>query len=193
MNTKIKKILRIFLIFIIIICSIFIAIISSSKQKNEEIIASTYNIFNEENIQNKIENIDNIEELSINNENFDIIGILKIDKIGFEGLVYEGTNLDILEKGVGHFENTPTINGNVCLAAHNTNKYWSKLYTLKNDDTIIYTSMLGTKTYKVFSINEIEETNWEPLENTDENTLTLITCIKGKSNLRLCVQALEIK
>lgn len=191
MNTKIKKILYIFLIIIIITFSIFIAIISSKNKKDKDIISSTYDIFNNENIQNKIENINDIEELSINNENSNIIGILKIDKIDFEGLIYEGTSLDILEKGVGHFKNTPILNGNVCLAAHNTNKYWSKLYTLKNDDTIIYTSMLGTKTYKVFSIKEIEETEWSALENTNENILTLITCVKGKPNLRLCVQALE--
>lgn len=191
MNTKIKKILYIFLIIIIITFSIFIAIISSKNKKDKDIISATYDIFNNENIQNKIENINDIKELSINNENSNVIGILKIDKIDFEGLIYEGTSLDILEKGVGHFKNTPILNGNVCLAAHNTNKYWSKLYTLKNDDTIIYTSMLGTKTYKVFNIKEIEETEWSALENTNENILTLITCVKGKPNLRLCVQALE--
>ena len=122
-----------------------------------------------------------------------ILGIIKIDKINFEGFIYEGTSLKTLAKGVGHFENTPYLPGNVCLAAHNTNSYWSKLHTLSKGDKIQYTCFLGTKEYKVNSITKINETDWSPLENTTDNTLTLITCVKGQKELRLCVQAKEIK
>ena len=118
---------------------------------------------------------------------------VRIDKINFEGFIYEGTSLKTLAKGVGHFENTPYLTGNVCLAAHNTNSYWSKLHTLSKGDKIQYTCFLGTKEYKVNSITKINETDWSPLENTTDNTLTLITCVKGQKELRLCVQAKEIK
>lgn len=191
MNTK--KIFKIFFILILIIGFILLTIISIQKCKEQQIIDSVYKTFEEETIQNKIETINTIEELSFNIEDKNVIGILKIDKINFEGLIYEGTSLDILEKGVGHFENTPLINGNVCFAAHNTNKFWAKLNNLKTNDTITYTSMLGTKTYTVFNIQEIKETNWSLLENTNENIITLITCVKGKPELRLCVQAIEKK
>ena len=143
-----------------------------------------------ENNNNELDSTDNLM-LHIDGEN--VLGIIKIDKINFEGLIYEGTSMQTLAKGVGHFENTPYLEGNVCLAAHNTNSYWAKLHTLSTEDTIHYTCFLGTKEYKISSISKISETDWSSLENTDTNTLTLITCVKGQKNLRLCVQAKEIK
>ena len=122
-----------------------------------------------------------------------VIGVIKIDKIGFEGLIYEGTTLTTLDKGVGHFENSSYLNGNVCLAAHNSSKYWAKLYTLENGDKITYTSFLGTKEYKVNSITQISATDWSKLEKSNENILTLITCVRKNPSQRLCVQALEDK
>ena len=40
-------------------------------------------------------------------------------------------------------------------------------------------------------IKVINETDWSLLESTDDNRLTLITCVKGQSSKRLCVQAIE--
>lgn len=101
--------------------------------------------------------------------------------------------MQTLAKGVGHFTNTPYLEGNVCLAAHNTNSYWAKLHTLSNGDKIQYTCFLGTKEYEVSNVSKISETDWDSLKNTDTNVLTLITCVKGQKDLRLCVQAKEIK
>ena len=120
------------------------------------------------------------------------IGTIKINRINFKGNVYEGTSLDILEKGVGHFDNSPYLDGNVCLAAHNTNKFWAKLKTLRKGDIITYESFLGTREYKVSEVNQIDETDWTKLENTNENTLTMITCVKGNRPKRLCVRAIAI-
>ena len=64
---------------------------------------------------------------------------------------------------------------------------------LPNGDTITYTSFLGTKEYEVNNVQEISETDWTLLEDTEENYLTLITCVKGKPSLRLAVQAIEKK
>lgn len=120
------------------------------------------------------------------------IGNIKIQKINFEGKIYEGTSLDVLAKGVGHFDNSPYLDGNVCLAAHNTSEFWAKLKTLEKGDLITYESFLGTREYVVCEISQIEETDWTKLENTDENMLTLITCVKGNKPKRLCVRATEI-
>ena len=38
---------------------------------------------------------------------------------------------------------------------------------------------------------DILETDWSMLQETKENKLTLITCIKNRVNQRLCVQAVE--
>lgn len=83
-------------------------------------------------------------------------------------------------------------NGNICLAAHNTNNFWKELHQLKKNDVITYTNILETKDYKVFNSTQIEETDLSCLKNTKENILTLITCVKNVPSKRLCVQAIEI-
>ena len=200
MNRKIKIIITISIITMLI-CAFAVSYLIISKYFTKKSnINFVYNNYNDSNVQNRIENELNNEQqdnyinnliLQIDGEN--VLGVIKIDKINFEGLIYEGTSLKTLAKGVGHFENTPYLEGNVCLAAHNTNSYWSKLHTLSKGDKIQYTCFLGTKEYKVNSITKINETDWSPLENTTDNTLTLITCVKGQKELRLCVQAKEIK
>lgn len=151
---------------------------------------NTQNRLDAENNNNEADSTDNLM-LQIDGEN--VLGVIKIDKINFEGLIYEGTSMQTLAKGVGHFTNTPYLEGNVCLAAHNTNSYWAKLHTLSNGDKIQYTCFLGTKEYEVSNVSKISETDWDSLKNTDTNVLTLITCVKRQKDLRLCVQAKEIK
>ncbi len=168
---------------------------------NKNKIDYVYEEYSSDNTQNRLdtENNNNNNEtdstdnlmLQIDGEN--VLGVIKIDKINFEGLIYEGTSMQTLAKGVGHFTNTPYLEGNVCLAAHNTNSYWAKLHTLSNGDKIQYTCFLGTKEYEVSNVSRISETDWDSLKNTDTNVLTLITCVKGQKDLRLCVQAKEIK
>lgn len=200
MNKKIKLIIIISIILMLscsIIVVIFLMFQDYTKKQNINLV---YENYNDNVIQNRIideleskENLNNIDDLMLQIDGTNILGIIKINKINFEGFIYEGTSLKTLAKGVGHFENTPYLTGNVCLAAHNTNSYWAKLHTLSEGDKIQYTCFLGTKEYKVNSITKINETDWRPLENTTDNALTLITCVKGQKELRLCVQAKEIK
>lgn len=193
MSKNLKRIIMIsaivFIIIIVIISTFFIV----KHFKNKEKIDNIMETYSDENIQDRIDtDFTDMDDLMSKVDGEDVIGVIKIDKIGFNGLVYKGTSLDTLSKGVGHFENSPYLNGNVCLAAHNTSQYWAKLYTLEIGDKITYTSFLGTKEYKVIESTQIQETDWSKLSNTTENLLTLITCVKGKPSLRLCVQALEV-
>lgn len=184
-------------IIIAVISTFFVVKYFMNKNK----IDYVYEEYSSDNTQNRLdtENNNNNNEtdstdnlmLQIDGEN--VLGVIKIDKINFEGLIYEGTSMQTLAKGVGHFTNTPYLEGNVCLAAHNTNSYWAKLHTLSNGDKIQYTCFLGTKEYEVSNVSRISETDWDSLKNTDTNVLTLITCVKGQKDLRLCVQAKEIK
>lgn len=175
-----------------------ISIVSITKhRKSKEKVDYIKEIYARDDIQDILEHNENsenneIDELMQQIDGEYVVGVIEIDKIGFEGLVYEGTSLDVLAKGVGHFENSPYLDGNVCLAAHNTSKYWAKLHTIEKGDKINYTSFLGTKEYQVISKEQISETDWSRLSDTNENMLTLITCVKGKKELRLCVQATEI-
>ena len=177
------------IIVIVIISTFFIVKHFKDKEKIDNIIED----YSDENIQDRLDNeaIKSTDDLMQQIDGEYVIGVIKIDKIGFSGLVYKGTSLDTLSKGVGHFDSSPYLNGNVCLAAHNTSKYWAKLHTLKKGDKIIYTSFLGAKEYSVTDMLQISETDWTKLSNTTENMLTLLTCVKGKPTQRLCVQALE--
>ena len=197
MNKKVI-IISVTVVFMIIAVISTFFVVKYFMNKNK--IDYVYEEYSSDNTQNRLdtENNNNNETdstdnlmLQIDGEN--VLGVIKIDKINFEGLIYDGTSLKTLAKGVGHFENTPYLKGNVCLAAHNTNPYWAKLHTLSNGDKIQYTCFLGTKEYEVSNVSRISETDWDSLKNTDTNVLTLITCVKGQKDLRLCVQAKEIK
>lgn len=193
-----KNVKRTFTISILIIIIIIIAIILTFFMVqyfiNKTKINNVCEIYSDNNVQDRLNNDNNTtnDDLTIQIDGETVLGVITIDKINFQGLVYEGTTLDTLDKGVGHFESSPYLNGNVCLAAHNSNKFWAKLHTLENGDKITYISFLGTKKYEVNHITQISETDWSMLKNTNENLLTLITCVKGVPSQRLCVQAKEI-
>ena len=194
-----KKVIIISITIILIIIATISTFFIVKYFMNKNKINYVYEEYSNDNTQKRLDTennnteLDSTDNLMLHIDGENVLGVIKIDKINFEGLIYEGTSIQTLAKGVGHFENTPYLEGNVCLAAHNTNSYWAKLHTLSTEDTIHYTCFLGTKEYKISSISKISETDWSSLENTDTNTLTLITCVKGQKNLRLCVQAKEIK
>ena len=194
-----KKVIIISITVVLIIIATISTFFIVKYFMNKNKINYVYEEYSNDNTQNRLDtennNIesDSTDNLMLHIDGENVLGVIKIDRINFEGLIYEGTSMQTLSKGVGHFENTPYIDGNVCLAAHNSNLYWAKLHTLSTGDKIHYTCFLGTKEYEVSNISKISETDWSSLENTDTNTLTLITCVKGQKNLRLCVQAKEIK
>ena len=71
--------------------------------------------------------------------------------------------------------------------------YFGKLKDLQIGDEIIYKTKYGTKKYKVYVKTIIKDTDWSYLRNTEDNRITLITCVENKPELRRCIQALEIK
>ena len=123
-----------------------------------------------------------------------VLGIVTIEKIGLNATVKEGTTSDILLEYVGHIENTATYDGNIGLAGHNRgckNSYFARLNELKIGDEIKYKTKFYERTYVVDNIQVILETDWGLLQSTEENKLSLITCITNKRKQRLCVQATE--
>ena len=122
------------------------------------------------------------------------LATLKIPAVGLSVKVYHGTDSKTLAKGVGHFEETSIWNGNVALAAHNrgTNDYFGEIHTLDIGDRITLTTKLGTRTYKVISVEKISETDRSDLVPSSENRLTLYTCVRDQRAYRWCVQAVEV-
>lgn len=124
----------------------------------------------------------------------EILGVLIIDKINLNGVIKEGSSTDVLKNYIGHIEETSKYDGNVGLAAHNRGNeysYFARINELEPGDEIIYESRYGKRKYIVELKKEIVETDWSLLKGTQENKLTLITCIRNKVNQRLCVQAIQ--
>lgn len=122
------------------------------------------------------------------------LGVLKIPTLGLSVKVYEDESLESLAKGAGHFKSTSCWDGNVGLAGHNRGvaNHFGEIHTLEEGDTITYTTLLGTRTYEVFYVGQIEETDFSRLGRTSENMITLVTCVRDVPELRWCVQAREV-
>ena len=71
--------------------------------------------------------------------------------------------------------------------------YFEIIHNLKNGDEIIYKTKMGEKRYSVYENKTIDSTDWSVIENTKENVLTLITCVKNNKDKRLCIRAKEIQ
>lgn len=145
-----------------------------------------------ERIENQI-NKNDIEKVSVLLDN-DILGIITIDKINLKAIVKDGIDDDTLNNYIGHFTNTSIFNGNVGLAGHNNgfkNNYFKSIHLLEKGDIITYKTNTGILEYVVDLKVIIDEENWEYLRDTEDNKITLITCINGSQTKRLCIQATE--
>lgn len=137
-----------------------------------------------------------VEEVLENDITEEIIGVLEIEKLEVKAPIKEGTNQEVLKYAIGHFEESDIWNGNVALASHNRGSYahyFKDIDKLENGDQLTYITSFGTRTYSVVEKVKISETNWNKvLENIEENTLTLVTCITGEREYRLCIKAIEL-
>lgn len=122
------------------------------------------------------------------------IGKLSIPSIGVNKKVYDGETIANMRLGAAHFEGTSGWDGNVAMCGHNRGSYgyFGNIHTLKNGDTISYTTIFGTRTYKVYSVRKIAKTDTSVLDPSDANLITLITCVRDVPSQRWCVQAMAI-
>lgn len=195
---------------------------NNNKKEAEEILRMAHNMLEEKNYKKSLSNLlngkfatrlnktsENSIEKVTNTINFedniisdmDIIGILIIPKLHVEAPIKEGTSQEVMKTSIGHFIESDYWNGNVSFASHNSGTsahYFEKINTLNMNDEIDYVTKIGTKKYKVESIRQIESTDWSMVVGNgnqskfNKNTITLITCISGKPNYRLCVRGIEI-
>lgn len=189
---KLSKSIKITMLFLVTLCAISIFIVNMRHIKVEHLKQAI-----KTNIEEKLyEN--NIKEESKNTVIFENgeIGLIIIPILDLKAPIKEGTTSDILKYSVGHFVETKLWNGNVALASHNGGSYahyFSRINELKNGEELIYITSMGERRYKVVENKIIEETDINILEDTEENIITLVTCVKGKRNKRQCVIAKEIK
>ncbi|MDR1693196.1 MAG: class D sortase [Oscillospiraceae bacterium] len=107
--------------------------------------------------------------------------------------VYEGESLENMKKGIGHFESTSCWDGNVAFAGHNRGAaaYFSFVKNLALGDTITYTTKYGSRTYTVYNKVKISETDYSGLAWSEDNIISLITCVENEPAYRWLVQARE--
>ncbi len=120
---------------------------------------------------------------------------IKIPRINLDAAIQEGTSTATMRQAVAHFENTSKWNGNVCLAAHNRGykyNFFALIKNLKKGDIIIYKLGDEERVYEVEKNMLIPETEWSYLEKSNDNKITLITCVENKPEYRICVQSKEI-
>lgn len=190
MNKDIRFWLLILLVAIImIILSIFVVykfqIYKANKEAENIVVGDNENIVETD--------MNNIDDVKINEA--DVIGKLTIPDILLKDApIKEGTELATLNEAIGHFKSTSIYSGNIGLASHNSGgkgDYFKNLKNIRIGSEIFYESQYGVKRYVVDTKEIIEETNFSYLESSEGNKITLITCVAGQKEKRLCVQAKE--
>ena len=195
MNIYSNKFINLISIIITIIVFLIISFSINKIQKN-----NSENILVEEKIAEEKENEENLTETFLNDELLEdekeqeLKWSIQIKSIDLIAPIEESTEMKILNKYIGHFEETALTEGNIGLAGHNRGyekNYFENLKNVKKGDEIIYTYNEYTKTYIVDKIEIIRNTDWSYLEETEENKITMITCTENEPDYRLCVQATE--
>lgn len=181
---KVNFIVLIFLISIFIIINNFV---STVEKKDFNQISNSINL-------EITEDSNNSNEIQKDNIITDYEWQIEIPAISLKAEISEGTEKQVMDKYVGHFTETSITDGNVGLAAHNRGyevNYFANIKNLEENDEIIYKYKDYKKIYKVKNIKIIEDTNWDYLQNTKENVITLITCVENQPECRRCIQAIE--
>ncbi len=118
---------------------------------------------------------------------------IKIPKINLDAQINDGTDDENLNKYVAHFDESAYIKGNICLAAHNRGydvNYFGRIKELEDGDEIIYEYKQMKLKYKVTQNKIIKDTDIDVIDNTDENLITLITCVENQPEYRRCVRGI---
>ena len=122
---------------------------------------------------------------------------LEIPRLGISVMVLEGVDAATLQRGVGHIPGTslPGPAGNVGLAGHR-DTFFRPLKDIRTGDEIRLTTPESTYEYRVRASEVVEPRDTWVLANTEDPTLTLVTCYPfsyiGPAPKRFVVQALPL-
>lgn len=131
-----------------------------------------------------------------------VMGYIKIPKIDVEIPIYHGTSNQILQKGVGHFENSSLPVGgkstHSILSAHRglpSSRLFTDLDQLEEGDMFYIYVLDKVLAYKVDQIKVVEPSNIENLKIVDnEDYVTLVTCTPYAINThRLLVRGTRVE
>jgi sortase A len=120
---------------------------------------------------------------------------IEIPSIGVDWIAVEGTGLDQLAKGPGHYKGTPFPGqpGNVAFAGHRTTHGapFNRVDELKPGDQIVFTTIQGRFVYSVTGQEVVAPTNLSVLTDKGDNRLTLTSCHpKFSASKRIVITAM---
>lgn len=135
-------------------------------------------------IKDESDNNQNDDKKAVDNLGYTPIGLIEIPSIKLSQGLVEGVTDDILQYYIGHFENSakPGQKGNFSVAGHRISNYseaFVNLYKLKSGDLV---SVKSKGKEFIYEINEnyiVDPDKVEVLNQTEDATITLITCTVG--------------
>ncbi|MGL6198868.1 MAG: class C sortase [Lachnospiraceae bacterium] len=129
------------------------------------------------------------------------MGYIQIPEINVKLAIYHGTTTEVLDKGVGHLENTSLPVGgtgtHAVLSAHTAYakaELFNNLVDLEEDDVFYLTILDQILEYQVDQIKVVKpEDTGDLLINVEEDYVTLVTCTPyGVNSHRLLVRGTRI-
>lgn len=114
---------------------------------------------------------------SLNVEAEPPLAVMTIDKLGIQVPVYNGADDFNLNRGVARIRGTATIDeiGNLGIAGHRDG-FFRGLKDIDVGDRIVLQTIRGTVNYAVSSITIVDPSDVSVLADTEERTITLVTC-----------------
>lgn len=183
-------ILLLLIAVIIISVKIFIRYIENCKNEaNKENLISDIN--------NKLKDSNDAEIPYIEYEGYQVIGIIKIEKINLMYPILNANNEDSLKKSIVKFYGDKLNEiGNVTLAGHNNfdGTMFGKIKKLEIGDKITIIDFNNNSvTYEIFNKYITDPNDISIINNSEEGIkeITLITCTNGNKN-RLIIKAKKI-
>jgi len=127
-------------------------------------------------------------------EEGDFIGTLHVERLNRTVRIYEGETMHNMDFGAGRFTFTGLHNGNMGLIGHNRGPagFFSFVRLLRYGDIITIETSHGVRRYVVEMLYIIRETDFTPLQNFNDNRITLITCVEYQPSQRRVAVAMRI-
>lgn len=112
------------------------------------------------------------------------IAIIEIPSIKLSQALVEGISDDVLKYFLGHFPDSalPGEKGNFSVAGHRVSDYtdaFINLYKVKSGDEVIVKTHDKKYTYVIEENFIVEPEDIQVLDNTEDATMTLVTCTVG--------------
>lgn len=124
------------------------------------------------------------------------LGILRIRRLGLEVPILEGTGDRVLDRAVGHIEDTsaPGAHGNCGIAGHRDG-FFRPLKDVRTGDELEIETRAGVTTYRIDRTLIVSPENVSVLDPTLTDAVTLVTCYPfyfiGSAPQRFIVRAVR--